>query len=599
MSSLYSFLLLPQNYTAEEILIGSTITNPDILIWIIQNLDGQYLFIESHRIIYGHILKLQQDHNVDPVNLAYSLKANGLLKQIGGITRITSLIKLGQIFNLSNNLHFYLKQIIKIIYTNYNRRLIIQYGYNIIKLGYNYEFSNQLLSIKASQYLNYITSNINSENLDNLQSLIGLIVQEIQTTKISYISANKTLYSGFKDLDILTNGLPIGDLIVIAGRPSMGKTSLVMNITYHLLKYFQSQVCIFSLEMTKKQILHKIISIGSGISIDTLKSKIITKNQWNIIQRICRELLVTNVYINDNPNISIDDITHISKTIIDNNIKSSIIIIDYLQLIHETNIALESRNQELSHITRKLKILAQSLKLPIIVLSQLNRSIDKRVNKQPLLSDLKESGCIHSTILVKKNIINSLQIKTIFQHVNQISILELTNKIYNSQSYIYKNRIKNIYNTEQYTFRCKIDSIYIKITDNHLLLNEQQWIRQNVLKKHSSFIKLNTTKKNYYTIEKIYLRTVCFENYTTVYDIIRYQYLNFVCNKIILHNSIEQDADIVMMLYKNYISRSIENTSALKKIDIIVCKNRNGPIGAFQLHFEPETTAFMSIKDCS
>nr|YP_010952294.1 DNA replication helicase [Gloiopeltis furcata]WMP13963.1 DNA replication helicase [Gloiopeltis furcata] len=208
--------------------------------------------------------------------------------------------------------------------------------------------------------------------------------------------------SGFSKLDNITYGLPKGDLIVIAGRPSTGKTSFAINIAYNLLKQktIKINISIFSLEMTKIQILYKLISIGSSLPIKKILEAKIDIHQWKKIQNICDMLLRADLYINDNADISIENIKSISQSTVKKNTYTGVVIIDYLQLIKTAYLNIDNRQQELTYITRELKMMAQSLSIPVLILSQLNRSIEKRVNKKPILSDLKESGCliIHNSI---------------------------------------------------------------------------------------------------------------------------------------------------------------------------------------------------------
>lgn len=596
MSSLYYYLLLPQNYIAEEIIVGSIIVNPVILDFIRENIDTEHFFLETHKIIYRNLITLSQDskNSIDPINLVCSLKKSKVLHYIGGIKLITELIKQGQIFNSSQNVSFYTKQVVKIIHSNYSRRLIIQYGYNIIKLAYNHSFSNYMLYIKASQYLNYIYLKTNSDKPDNLQNLIAALISSVQDG-YKNIQKDQNLYSGFKDLDILTNGLPKGDLIVIAGRPSMGKTSFAMNITYHLVKYYFSQVCIFSLEMTKTQVLHKLISIGSNIPIQRVIKKDFNDAEWSIIQKICNEILLAKIYIDDTPNISTDEIKYLAQIVIHKNNVNQAIILDYLQLINEDKSNFESRNQELSYITRKLKILAQQLKVPIIVLSQLNRSIDKRTDKTPLLSDLKESGCINSNFHLDWKDYNKIYIRTIILDNIKIRLPYFTAKrhLYNKNYSIGKNRINQVYVLYEYAFLCRTcNNLEALTTDNHNYLKTTNWIKQKQLCYNHRILFLCQKHK---VIEKGYIQKLPFDTYSIVFDLAKYKYTNLICNQIILHNSIEQDADIVMMLYKNSTDKAIEIKNSHKAIDIIISKNRSGPIGTLKLDFYPETTRFTSI----
>lgn len=593
----YNFLL-PQNYIAEEIILGSIIIKPDLLNVIFQYLQTEYFFLECHKIIYRNLIEIHKIKEIDPVNLIYSLQETKTLKLIGGTPKIIEIVKQSQIFTHSINANFYINEIIEMIYENYTKRLIIQYGYNIIQLAYNSQISNQQLYFKSLQYLNYIKEKTGFKNLDNLHGLIGNIITNIKHKSNAFTKFNTNIYSGFEDLDILTHGLPNGDLIVIAGRPSMGKTSFVINIAYNILQSTNTRLCIFSLEMTKIQILHKLISIGSTIPIKEILSGQISVNEWNLIQHICNNLLTSRLYINDKASISIDDIVYLSKLITKEKEYPSIVIIDYLQLIQVKSLNIESRTQELSYITRQLKILAQTLNIPIIILSQLNRNVETRIDKKPILSDLKESGCIKYKMLANIDNINKLNIKNIIKYKSIICPQYIKFKSLKKFQKIQKlyNSIDKIYLLTQYIFSCKIYYLHkLCITNNHKFFIYKAWIPQDQINKNKTILLYENKYQKRFQFIKCFIKVIQFINYSLVYDIRRRDYAHFICNQIILHNSIEQDADIVMMLYCN--KSNSENNINSKILDVTICKNRNGSIGYFQLLFHSKNTVFTNIHN--
>nr|YP_010903750.1 replication helicase subunit [Hypnea wynnei]WCH56602.1 replication helicase subunit [Hypnea wynnei] len=591
MNHLYNYLIPPNNYIAEEIIIGYIIINPYLQKNLLQNMDSEYFFLESHKLIYRYLQKIYHKNNLNFKNLFNIINNNSKINNIISLKSIIKLIKQGQIFNTSQNTKFYLNQLLKLIYENYIKRLFIQHSYNTINLSYNYKISIYKIYIQSSLSLNEINKKLEQKNLDNSHSFLSELFQDLTCNKNNQI----TITSGFICLDQITKGLPNGDLIIIAGRPSTGKTSFIINIAYNILEKFDIQVCIFSLEMTRKQILQKIISIGSTIPLYLILQGEINRQEWNIVVNICQKILISKIYINDNTNLSIENIINISKKIYEEINNKIIIFIDYLQLINSEYSTFLNRNEELSHITRKLKVTAQLLNIPIVVLSQLNRRIETRINKKPLLSDLKESGCISYKLFV--NIDNKHKINNIFNSHLNIYIKSYTNyKIKKNDLFNYikytKNLTKKIDLFIEYIFYYKIYNYkQLKLTENHPILNYHKWVKtRNIEQTHKISLYKNIINKIYKRIKKSNIY-ITFLYYSLVYEISKKEYCNFNYQKIILHNSIEQDADIIIMLYSNTLSNEQEDF-AKKIIDINIIKNRNGITGSLQLLFNLSSTKF-------
>lgn len=588
----------PQNYLAEEILLGCILINPLVFSKVIYNIKIEAFFLESHQIIYLNLLHIYNHNKLHPIELLYSLSENNNLKKIGGIYKIIELMKQSQIFIYSNNTNIYIDELIHIINNNYTKRLIIQYGYNIIQLAYIKKINGHILYNKASSYLNITVEKMPKNYAHNLEKLIGNVIFEIQTNQNQlnqdFTSIKTVIQSGFIDLDKLTHGLPSGDLIILAARPSMGKTSLAINIANNILQQSQYGVCIFSLEMSSKQILNKFITINSQIPHNKIMNARINTNQWNSITKICKRLLNSNLYIHDTASISIDYIEYLSKIWIQDNKQIGIIIIDYLQLIQAENLSHFTRVQQISHITRKLKILAQYLNIPILVLSQLNRSIELRINKEPLLSDLKESGCIDSriSILAKYRETYSLNIQYIYSLFKNLRVyrIPLNQFIISYRNQLRSNLIRNISLNFNHIFLFNNIKHRLSLTHNHKYLCQYHWKEVN---KHVDEGTINTINEIFFKKQLLEYTIILYINYikySTVYDLKMNSYIYFICNQIIIHNSIEQDADIVMMLYEK---DNISNLNDEKIINITISKNRNGPIGSCQLLFSLKNTTFM------
>nr|YP_009399186.1 Replication helicase subunit [Taenioma perpusillum]ARW68583.1 Replication helicase subunit [Taenioma perpusillum] len=576
-------LILPQNYIAEEILIGSIFIHPYILNEIISLIKIEYFFLEKHKIIYTYLISTYKRKSIYFYDILSELSKDKILYKIGGTNKIVDLMKQSQIFNSSfifmNN---YIKELIVLIQYNYIRRLMIQYGYNIIKLAYIPKKCHHNIYNKASLYLNNTKSKLPENKTDLINNTVKDFILNIKNN-VNERNNNKNSHnfysSGFKKLDLIISGLIKGDLIIIAGRPSTGKTSLAISIIYNLIiKLSDTKICLFSLEMSKEQILCKLLSAMSSVPLKNIISKDLNQAEWNNIIQMCYKILEKQIYIYNEINISVDYISYTSQLLNDKDSHIDLIIIDYLQLIQTSHSYKNNRSQELGYITRKLKILAQYIKTPIIVLSQLNRNIEYRSNKKPILSDLKESGCIDLSNYI--SLTNKLQF--------QISLFYLFSCYKILKQFYYNNKYIKTYIFCDYLFMIKISvDRNILITYNHMLISKKDWSQQLLSLKNSNILVYKNIKNHikYYKP----LKSIKFFKYKKSYDLyipINYYYLN---NQTILHNSIEQDADIIIMMYhKSEIDKNMKE----KIIEIIVCKNRNGPIGETQLKFLYDTTLF-------
>ena len=202
------------------------------------------------------------------------------------------------------------------------------------------------------------------------------------------------LRSGFFNLDLLTQGFQKSDLTIVAGRPGMGKTALCLNIASHIVKEYQVPIIFFSLEMSKEQLVYRLLTSHSQINSLRLKTGTLKKDDWLRLTQSIKQLSALPLLIDDTPNLNVQDIRRkIKKVILEQN-HVGLVIVDYLQLMQNINLNRQNRVQELSEITRALKGIAREFKVPLIALSQLNRNVETRVNKRPLLSDLRESGSI-------------------------------------------------------------------------------------------------------------------------------------------------------------------------------------------------------------
>nr|YP_009293755.1 replication helicase subunit [Rhodymenia pseudopalmata]AOM64437.1 replication helicase subunit [Rhodymenia pseudopalmata] len=609
---MYFHPLPPQNCLEENILLGMILINPTLFSKIIPLIDAKAFFLEENAVIYKHLLNLYKKNRLYTTQLIYSLENNENFNSIGGIEKILSLMKKSQFFTVSINGYRYAEEIIKDMHNNYIKRLMMQYASSITTLAYVKNFPSHKLYNRASNYLDITSSEIPKNSIIDFKELVEQFLSKLnsKTKDLNNVTGRQQdifkekISSGFYEIDKLTNGIVNGDLIVVAGRPSMGKTSLAINIVKNICDKMNIGISIFSLEMSKTQILAKLISIASKINTRKILSKTLSEDDFKRINRVCNKLKQSNIYLNDATEISIDYIEYTSKILHKETKYVDVIVVDYLQLIQVEEFNYPTRQQELSYITRKLKLLAQNLYVPLIILSQLNRSIENRLNKEPILSDLRESGCLNKKKLFNIDWINQLSIVNIFENIKKsyqavIKRVNINLCIEEKANQILKTYIvtQYIYQTEHYV-RKNIEATY-----QHRIHSNSRWIKQYNIIDNDYICKRNTFCKHKEVSEKISIKILKFNKKSTAYDVGCYKNLYFVHENIILHNSIEQDADIVMILHQketteNKDNKQSEEENSSKTIDVSLCKNRNGPTGVFQMLFSLENTVFSAIKSC-
>jgi replicative DNA helicase len=377
---------LPHNFLAEKMVLNCLFINSESIELTLRTLSIEAFYFKNHQEIYKTIIFMYKNKlPIDIFTLSIFLQDNGLLKKIGGIKVLIELIS--QIPNL-----VYLEEYIRLLKDKFLRRLLIRLGYEAINSGYITSIPLEIILNDFENKVFNLTNEIKPQKLFSSAELLNNIFFELK--KKSLNPSLSGLASGFYDLDSLTQGFHKSDLIIIAGRPSMGKTALGLNITLNIIKNLKLPVLFFSLEMPKEQIMYRLLSIETSITQSKLRSGNLYQNDWVKLNKILKIMSKLPLFIDDSSDLSIQDIRSKIKTIIFEQSQIGLIIIDYLQLIKNLKSKIENRAQELSEVTRTLKNIAREFNIPIIALSQLSRNIENRVDKKPMLADLRESGSI-------------------------------------------------------------------------------------------------------------------------------------------------------------------------------------------------------------
>ena len=377
---------LPHNFIAEKIILSCLLINYEAIEITIKTVRIETFYFINHQEIYKAIVEMYKKKlSINVFSVNDFLKETGCLSKIGGTKVLLEL--LNQIPNL-----VYLEEYIQLIQDKFLRRLLINLGYEAINSAYitNIPLEKILNDFEKKSF--QLTNELIDEKKLTSAELFSAIFSELKQKALKPELPGLT--SGFFDLDSLTQGFQKSDLIILAGRPSMGKTAFVLNITENILKNYKLPVIFFSLEMSKEQLMYRLLSNETGISQTRLKIGNLYKEDWHQLKISIQNYSRLPFFIDDEANLTTQDIRSKIKKILFEQNKIGLVVIDYLQLLLSSNLKSENRVQELSQITRSLKSIAKEFQIPIIALSQLSRNVETRINKRPVLSDLRESGSI-------------------------------------------------------------------------------------------------------------------------------------------------------------------------------------------------------------
>ena len=377
---------LPHNFLAEKMILSCLLISSEAIEITTQTLTIDAFYFKNHQEIYKAIIFMYQKQiPVDILTLTTCLQDNGLLYKVGGVKVLMDLIT--QIPNIS-----YLEDYIRLVKDKFIRRRLIKLGYEAMNSGYTTNLSLEKILNNFENKLFNLTNEIKTQTLVSSAELLSQIFLELKNKSLNPDFSG--LSSGFSDLDVIIQGFQKSELIIIAGRPSMGKTALSLNIALNIVKKSKLPVLFFSLEMSKEQIMYRVLSMETNINQIRLKKGNLSPYDWLKLNKVMKVLSKLPFFVDDTSDLSIQGIRSNLKTILFEQNNIGLIIIDYLQLMQNSKLKTENRVQELSQITRSLKIIAREFNIPIIALSQLSRNIETRIDKKPILSDLRESGSI-------------------------------------------------------------------------------------------------------------------------------------------------------------------------------------------------------------
>lgn len=385
-SSVSAAKIPPQNVDAEMSLLGAVLIDEETLADVSEHVTPKDFYDKRHAFIFEGMMYLYEKHKpVDLLTLTDELKRKKRLEDVGGSAYLTELTNY-----VPTAAHA--EAYAELVQQKAIRRRLIKASGEIAEMGYDEEHSTQELLEKAEAELFSVSDQSTKQDLVSLESILTESfdrMEELHRNKGSL----RGIRTGYRDLDTMTAGLQRSDLIVLAARPAMGKTTLVTNLAYNVATIAKQPVLFFSLEMSKEQLVDRMLADASGVDAWNIRTGNLSDDDFSKLSEAMGEMAEAPIYIDDTPGVSVLEMRTKARRIAHEQ-PLGLIIVDYLQLMQASGRSDGNRVQEVSEISRGLKLIARELNVPVIALSQLSRSVESRSPQIPQLADLRESGSI-------------------------------------------------------------------------------------------------------------------------------------------------------------------------------------------------------------
>ncbi|EEM56656.1 MULTISPECIES: replicative DNA helicase [Bacillus cereus group] len=378
---------IPNHIEAEKVVIGSMLLDPDTIEKVLQKLVVNDLYSSNNRIVFECILSLHQENS--PIELVSVTTRLQEMNQLGNVS-VGYLADLAEGVSSTAGIDYY----IDLIKDSAGKRKLHKIGQMLAQESYNYEKDTEELISEAEQLLTDISNQQTKD--DRMRSALDIVTSTYENIEImaNHKGDLTGIPTGYTELDRMLSGLNSSDLIIVAARPSVGKTAFGLNIAQNVATIAREPVAIFSLEMESEQLMKRMLCAEGNIDAQALRNGNLSGTDWSKLMMAMGVISNAPLFIDDTPGISVEEIRRKCRKLKREH-GLSLILIDYLQLVtllHSKNG--ENRQQEVSTISRLLKSLARELKVPVIALSQLSRGVEARQDKRPMMSDIRESGSI-------------------------------------------------------------------------------------------------------------------------------------------------------------------------------------------------------------
>ena len=385
MPDVQSLKLPPQNQEAEQSVLGSMLIDNESIHRVVESLSGDDFYREAHRKIFSSVISLyQRNEPADLVTVTAELKTAGLLEEVGGASYLAALVDR---IPTSANAGSYAR----LVREKAVLRQLIEGATEIVERGYREHGSVDEFVDSAEKIIFEVAQRRIRQGFASVKDIVKDSFKAIEQ-----LYERKELITGvatgYREFDRLTCGLQRSDLVVIAGRPSMGKTAFALNIVEHAAIECGVVSAVFSLEMSKEQLVQRMLCSRAEVDASKLRGGFLSEGDWPRLTRAAGLLSEAPIFIDDSPALNVLEVRAKARRL-QREHDLGLVVVDYLQLMRGIGRS-ESREREISEISRSLKALAKELQVPVVALSQLNRGVEARQDKRPQLSDLRESGAI-------------------------------------------------------------------------------------------------------------------------------------------------------------------------------------------------------------
>ena len=603
----------PQNLDAEQSVLGAMLESKEAIANVVEILETEDFYKPAHTTIYETILALwARGDPVDAITVAEELTRRGDLERIGGKPYIHGLL---EAYPTASSAGRYAR----IVADHAVLRRLIDAGNKVQEIGFSIP---EDVSEAVDQAEGVVYEVGNRRLREDIQPIRRLLTENMDAIATLYDRGESVtgVPAGFVDLDDLTAGFQPSNLIIVAARPSMGKSALLGDFALHAARR-DFPVVIFSLEMSRNELVQRFLSSEARVDFQRIRKGALQEQDWARLSAALGRLAEAPIFIDDSANVTLMELRAKCRRLKARH-GLGLVLIDYLQLM-QAPLKSENRQQEVSEISRSLKILARDLKVPVVCASQLNRSVEYRADKRPLLADLRESGCLTAETRVTLASGQAVPISSLVGELPEVVTLDGWKLTTRPASKVWCTGRKPVYRMETATGRV------IRATANHPFRMLEGWRAledlgpgeriavaggtdesqladvggmaplgfapsRNRVDHYAELLKDQELKK--LATPDVYwdvIRSIEPDGTADVFDMTVPTSHNFVANGIVAHNSIEQDSDLVMFLYRDEIYNP--DTDRKGEAELILAKHRNGPTGIVRLAFMNQYTKFASI----